>query len=172
MAKKTRPKKRTVSNAPGETAPSGKRGRQPNKWIEGFSPGNLVEYRKKHEISEAKLAAYLDTTLTSYRNWVGGQSTPSEAKQKELQDLLAKDYVAPPEGEKKQRGRPRKAAASARLATTTDAVVAPNGDGAHQTSSGAVAALALEYVRRLPAGQGLSIEDLEAKIARIRKALG
>lgn len=168
MTKKTRPRKTKTTS--GEAGAPSKRGRQPNKWIEGFGPGNLVEYRKKHEISEAKLAAYLDTTLTSYRNWVSGQSTPSESKQKELQHLLAKDYVAPPEGETKPRGRPRKAVASERLATTSD-VVPANGDGVHQSTSSAVAGLALEYVRRLPAGQGLSIEDLERHIARIKKAL-
>lgn len=168
MSKKTKPRKTRTTSAEGGTPK--KRGRQPNKWIEGFGPGNLVEYRKKQEISEAKLAAYLETTLTSYRNWISGQSTPSEAKQKELQDLLAKDYVAPPEGEKKPRVRSRKAVASERLATTSDAAAA-NGDGVHQSSSSAVAALTLEYVRRLPAGQGLSIDELEAMIARIRKAL-
>lgn len=171
MAKKTKPRKtKTVSGTAGDGAAK-KRGRQPNKWIEGFGPGNLVEYRKKFALSEAKLAAYLSTTLTSYRNWVGGQSTPSEAKQKELRELLGRDYVAPPEGEKNPRGRPRKAAAE--MTTSIAAArssVSSNGDG-HPVSSSSLGDVVAAYVRRLPADRSLSMEDLEAITAHIRRIL-
>lgn len=178
MAKKKASRKKTVTNAEGGAKK--KRGRQPNKWIEGFEAKQLVDYRKKHDISEAKLAAYLDTTLTSLRNWISGKNTPGQPKQKEMQELLAKDYVAPPAGEKKPRGRRKKGAetaveTAAPAMTTSVAVardaVASNG-GAQPKDASAIAAVVLEYVRRLPQGQALSIEELEGHIARIKRALG
>jgi cytochrome c peroxidase len=107
---------------------------------------------------------------------VGGQSTPSEAKQKQMQELISKDYVAPPEGEKKPRGRPRKATAGAESPAMTMSVaaarsaVASNGDG-HPGGTSALMDVVAAYVRRLPADRSLSMEDLEAITARIKAML-
>lgn len=183
MATKTarapRRKKKAVraaaSDASGEASGAKRRGRKANVWIEGLSPQTFKDYRKKHGISEAKLADYLGTTLTSYRNWVADKNRPSAENQERYKELLSKDYVAPPEGEKKARGRRKKgeAAPGMTMSVAVARDAAANGAGAHGTdSSNAVAAVVLEYVRRLPAGQALSIEDLEGHIARIKRALG
>jgi transcriptional regulator with XRE-family HTH domain len=158
MAKKAKPRKQKTSGAPG------KRGRKPNTWIEGFGPAHLIEYRKKHGLSEAKLGKYLGVTLTTVRNWLGGDNTPSQDKQKVIQDLLSRDYVASPEAEKKARGRGRKPSSNG--ATSTH----ENGD-APPVRSSALAEVVAAFVRRLPPEQLLDIDQLEKHIARIKKAL-
>lgn len=76
--------------------PVGKRGRGriPNKWVDGFDIQLLQAYRKKHGISQLKLANYLGTTLTSLRNWFDGKHIPNEYLQRGMQELVS---ITPPE---------------------------------------------------------------------------
>lgn len=161
MAKKVKPPRKSAN---GDAGAERKRGRKPNKWVEGLGPTDLTNYRQKHSLSEAKLAKYLGVTLTTVRNWIAGDNTPSEAKQKDIRDLLSKDYVTPAGGEAKPRGRGRRPAAAA------TGGVSENGDG-HPVRSSALAEVVAAYVRRLPPEQLLDIDQLEQHIERIKKAL-
>lgn len=163
MAKKIKPRKPKTDGTPA------KRGRKPNTWIEGFGPSQLIDYRKKHGLSEAKLGKYLGVTLTTVRNWLGGDNTPSQDKQRVIQGLLAKDYVAAPGAEKKPRGRGRKASTNG--VTGTNGASGASDEGEPAVRSSALAEVVAAYVRRLPPEQLLDIDQLEQHIARIKKAL-
>lgn len=167
MAKKTRPRKQQKT---GDAAPTRKRGRRPNAWIEGFGPSQLIDYRRKHGLSEAKLGKYLGVTLTTVRNWLGGDNTPSQDKQRVMQDLLSRDYVAPAADEKKPRGRGRKASIHGVNGANGASGATDDGD-APAVRSSALAEVVAAFVRRLPPEQLLNIDQLEQHIARIKKAL-
>jgi DNA-binding transcriptional regulator YiaG len=167
MAKKAKPRKQKTGDA---GATGRKRGRRPNTWIEGFGPSQLIEYRKKHGLSEAKLGKYLGVTLTTVRNWLGGDNTPSQEKQRVIQDLLSKDYVAPAGAEKRPRGRGRKTSMNGATNGATKNGAPDDGD-APAVRSSALAEVVAAYVRRLPPEQLLDIDQLEQHIARIKKAL-
>lgn len=139
-----------------------KRGRQPNSWVDGLEPEQLVEYRQRFGLSERRLGDYLGVSVPTIRNWTKGGIAPSAERQATIKERLARDYAPPAGVVPPRRGRPPKVRPDDSVAA---APAPPRGSLAQS-----VADLAAAYLRT-PGGQNLSPDQLLELLSRITRQL-
>lgn len=71
--------------------------RKPAEWAI-LKPLDLLNFRKKHQISRIKLAGMMGVSSTSVQNWESGTCAPSEENQKKLKKLMEDRLVSDEHG--------------------------------------------------------------------------